>query len=308
VNTLSHFRHKKKIAAHPGERGVKSNKQGKSGEDITISVPVGTIVTAIVEGSGERRVIDLKQSGQTVIVASGGRGGRGNARYATPVQQRPTKSTPGTPGETVTAFLELKLLDDIGLVGLPNAGKSTLLTLLTSATPRIGSYPFTTLEPNLGVAHVSGQEIVLADLPGLIEGASTGKGLGDQFLKHIQRTAALYHLVSLDPADGEPWSSYTTIREELARFDPALANKPYVVLLTKVDIVDPSRVREIAEMFSNEKIEALTVNILSEEDRYKILTRALALKTDYAQVDEYEESEPEIPTYTLENLPHKFKT
>lgn len=306
INTLSHFRQKKKYLASAGERGGKSNKHGKSGPDLTIKIPVGTIVKAEQE-DGQEQIYDLSQPGQIVMVAKGGNGGKGNARFATSTQRRPTKSTPGQAGQLITANLELKLLADIGLVGLPNAGKSTLLANLTSANPKIGSYPFTTLEPNLGVAHYHDKEIIFADIPGLIEGASQGKGLGDQFLRHVERTKAIFHLISLDPDEGDPWARYQVIQNELKAFNPALAEKHTVTLLTKADMVDEESIQQTASMFSSKGIEVISVNILSEIDRQKILKEALAIADDHRQKKSEGSENEEVTTYRLADLPQKFR-
>jgi GTP-binding protein len=304
LNTLAQFRQKKKFVAQPGQKGSKSNKHGKSGEDLTIKVPVGTI--ANVQEAGETEVIDLKEEGQVVRVAVGGQGGKGNARFATSTQRRPTKSTPGQPGQAVVLNLELKLLADIGFVGLPNAGKSTLLARLTDANPKIGNYPFTTTEPNLGVTVYQGQEIVFADIPGLIEGASLGKGLGDQFLKHIVRTKALFQLVSLDPLDEDPWHSYQTVQKELDEFNPELSRKVTTVLLTKADTLDAGKISEIKKKFSSIEIEVIIVNILSEVDIRLILNRSLAVLSNQPKSSKKEADQKEVNVYTLDDLPRRF--
>jgi GTP-binding protein len=303
-NTLYHLRYKKKFAAPVGERGSKSNQHGKSGQDITIKVPVGTIIAGHISGAEQR--IDLHTDGQTVLIAKGGNGGKGNARFANSTQQRPTKSTPGKPGEALVASLELKLLADIGLVGLPNAGKSTLLADLTTANPKIGSYPFTTLEPNLGVAHYYDREVVIADIPGLIDGASTGKGLGDQFLRHIERTKLLFHVLSLDPNEGDMWQRYVVIEKELSSFNIELSQKSTMVLLTKVDLVDTQTVEQAIKLFSRKGIRVIERDILSEENALEILKQALAIIDTEKQNAPKEEIAEIVPTYTLQTLPQRF--
>lgn len=303
LNTLSQFRFKKKYGAEPGTRGQNANKRGKDGQDITILVPVGTIVRW-VDGEFTGKVVDLAVNGQSLLAAAGGKGGKGNARFATSTQQRPTKSTPGLPGAEATLQLELKLLADIGIVGLPNAGKSTLLSQITTADPKIGNYPFTTLHPNLGIGQIHGQDIVFADIPGLISGASEGKGLGDQFLRHIERTKSLFHLVSLDPNDGDPWQNYTTVLHELGQFKPSLVDKDTIVLLTKVDIVTEKEVEQAVNEFSKHGIKVIPVNIFSDNDRKKILTLAKE-RVDLFQPDLAPPTES-VRTYTLKDLPRRF--
>jgi GTP-binding protein len=302
INTLYHFRFQKKFPAPSGERGGKSNKHGKSGQDMTIKVPIGTLVVA-TRSDGTVKKYDLQHKGHSILVAKGGKGGKGNARFATSTQQRPTKSTPGQPGEVLMAQMELKLLADIGLVGLPNAGKSTLLAELTTARPKIGSYPFTTLEPNLGVARYYDREVVLADIPGLIEGASAGKGLGDQFLKHIERTKVLFHVLSLDPQDGDIVDRFEIIQNELKAFNPELADKHTIMLLTKADLVDTDFVNQAKDKFSNMGMEVIVSNILSEENAQTILSQALAIIDKSKQLTEVEPSGPALVTYTIDNLP-----
>lgn len=303
VSTLYDFRFKKKFQAPNGERGSKSNQHGKSGEDITIKVPVGTLINS---ESGLRKHFDLESAGQTVLVAPGGKGGRGNARFATSTQRRPTKSTPGEPGEHLQLKLELKLLADIGLVGLPNAGKSTLLADLTSAKPKIGNYPFTTLHPNLGVAHFHGREIVIADIPGLIEGASQGKGLGDQFLRHVERTKVLLHVISLDPQEGDVWPRFQTIEQELKAFNVSLTTKPTLIILSKTDLVDKDTVQQSVELFSKKGYEVIASDLLSEESTQYILQQAIAVIDSQKQNSSISKEEDAVPTYTLENMPQRF--
>lgn len=305
ISTLAHFRYQKKLAATPGERGSGSNKHGKNGHDITILVPVGTLIKARYD-DGTVKDLDLQQVGETICIAKGGRGGKGNARFATSTQRRPTKSTPGQPGQHLEAEVELKLLADIGLVGLPNAGKSTLLAQLTNANPKIGSYPFTTLEPNLGVASYKGQEMVFADIPGLIEGASQGKGLGDQFLKHVERSKALFHLISLDPSEGDLWQRYQTIKQELENYNTSISQKDTTVLLTKSDLVDQDVVDQAVAEFSKKGIKVIVVNNMSEIDKQTLLKNALAVISKNQQKAPIEPTKPLVPTYTIDDLPGSF--
>lgn len=234
LHTLLDLRYKKHYAARRGEHGRGKDQSGKRGRDLLIPVPVGTLVREV---EGEHVLADLTVPGQEIVVARGGRGGRGNRHFATPTRQAPTFAEPGTPGEERALTLELKLLADVGLVGLPNAGKSTLLAAISAARPKIASYPFTTLEPALGVVTwAEGQSFVAADIPGLIEGAHEGKGLGFQFLRHIERTAFLLHLVDVSDAAGHhPVEDLESVRRELALKHPDLVAKPFVVVAAKLD-------------------------------------------------------------------------
>ena len=236
LNTLLTFRHRREFNADAGKPGAAKDMRGKSAEALVIEVPLGTMVRDAATGE---LLGDLTQPEQTLRVARGGRGGRGNARFANASHQVPHVAEKGVPGEERMLRLELKLIADVGLVGVPNAGKSTLLASVTAATPKIAPYPFTTLQPNLGVAEVGdistdGRTLVLADIPGLIEGAHLGLGLGFEFLRHIQRTRVLIHL--LDGAGADPLADFSQINTELALFDENLANKPQVVVLNKMDL------------------------------------------------------------------------
>ena len=231
LNTLIDFRYKPELKAEPGKPGGKRNKRGKSGEPLIVKVPMGTIVRQ----NGEI-IADLTENGQEVVVAKGGDGGFGNAHFKSSVRQTPRVAEKGEPGETFEATLELKLLADVGLVGFPNAGKSTFLSVVSNARPEIADYPFTTITPNLGVADIDDSSLLIADIPGLIEGASEGKGLGDAFLRHVERTAVLLHLIDVYTDDaGE---AYKAIRHELSRYSNDLAIRPEIVALTKIEGVD----------------------------------------------------------------------
>jgi GTP-binding protein len=234
VSTLLDLRYQRHYAAQSGERGLKSNQHGANGTNVVIHVPVGTLVK--VEETGET-LVDLITDGQTAVVAQGGKGGKGNARYATSTNRAPREFEPGTPGEEHWLTLELKLLADVGLVGFPNAGKSTLISAISSAHPEIGNYPFTTLRPHLGVVEwTEDSSFVVADIPGLIEGAHEGKGLGIQFLKHIQRTALLLYLVDITEwIEEDPIATFETLRNELQAFDPTLLERPFAIAATKID-------------------------------------------------------------------------
>jgi len=232
LNTLIAFRHKARYRAEDGKNGAKQNMTGRSAEDLVIPVPPGTIV---YDASSRAVLGDLVESGQCLVVAQGGRGGRGNTHFVNSVHQVPRIAERGEPGQEATLRLELKLIADVGIVGVPNAGKSTLLAAVTRAKPKIAPYPFTTIEPNLGVAELDEDtSLVLADIPGLIEGAHLGIGLGHDFLRHIQRTRVLIHL--LDGLAEDPLLDFAQINTELALFDPDLARKPQIVAMTKMDL------------------------------------------------------------------------
>jgi GTP-binding protein len=245
-NTLIDFRYHPEFKARRGGHGQGSNRTGESAEDLEIAVPVGTLVYEKDPETSELRLVaDLAAEGQRVLVARGGRGGRGNARFASPTNRAPRRTEPGQPGEEKLLRLQLKLLADVGLVGYPNAGKSTLISRISAARPKIADYPFTTLVPNLGVVRLSGDRtFVAADVPGLIRGAHEGRGLGHRFLRHIERTKVLVHLVDVSSASGrDPVQDFEVITEELGRFGAEVAGKPQIVAANKIDAVDdPGRI------------------------------------------------------------------
>ncbi|HXE76537.1 MAG TPA: GTPase ObgE [Candidatus Xenobia bacterium] len=233
LNTLLPFRYNREFKAERGRHGEGSNCHGATGEDRIIRVPVGTVV--FDEESGEK-LFDFDAPGERFVAAKGGKGGRGNARFASSTNRAPRRSEPGTPGEERRLRLELKLLADVGLVGFPNAGKSTLLSKLSAAHPKIADYPFSTVEPCLGVVAAGEEEsFVMADIPGLIEGAHQGQGLGTRFLKHIERTRLLVHLIDVSDTGREPAEDFRVVRNELAQFSAALLEKPLVVVANKTD-------------------------------------------------------------------------
>lgn len=247
-STLLKFRFNPEHKAERGRHGEGSNKTGADGRSIEIEVPVGTIVYD--DDTGER-LYDFTRDGERFTVARGGKGGRGNARFATATHQAPTEHEPGRPGEEKRLRLELKLLADVGLVGFPNAGKSTLISRISAARPKIADYPFTTLEPHLGVVQMENYgSFVVADIPGLIEGAHEGHGLGTQFLRHIERTRLLAHLVDVSDASGrEPVADFETVMRELASFSEDLAHKPTMVVASKMDAAqDPLRVASLRDL------------------------------------------------------------
>ncbi|MBL0926777.1 MAG: GTPase ObgE [Phycisphaerales bacterium] len=240
TNTLLDFRHKRFWKAQNAEPGRGKCQSGADSADVVIPMPPGTMI--FDDATGEM-LADL-EPGQRVIVARGGKGGLGNDRFKGPLNQVPQQATPGEPGQERTLRLELKLIADIGIVGLPNAGKSTLLAAVTKAHPKIADYPFTTLSPQLGIAELDdapgGRRLVLADIPGLIEGAASGVGLGHDFLRHIERTRVLIHLLDADPPDGgDPANAYRVVRNELFRYAPALAEKTEIIALNKTDLLGP---------------------------------------------------------------------
>lgn len=244
-NTLIDFRYAQHFRARPGEHGQGRNKSGKNGEDCIIKIPVGTVILA---EDKETELYDCTQSGVRFTLLRGGDGGKGNAHYKSATNQAPRKSTPGFPGEEMAIWLRLKLIADVGLLGLPNAGKSTFLSVVSNAKPKIADYPFTTLHPNLGVVRVGhDREFVIADIPGLIEGASDGQGLGTRFLGHVERTSALLHLV--DCTQDNPHEAYTTIRNELHKYDKDLATRTEIIALTKADSLGHDLAEHVREEF-----------------------------------------------------------
>jgi GTP-binding protein len=272
-NTLLHFRFNPEHTAERGRHGEGSNRTGREGASIDVPVPVGTIVYD--DETGEV-LHDFTRSGERFVVARGGRGGRGNQHFATPTHQAPTEHEPGRPGEEKRLRLELKLLADVGLVGFPNAGKSTLISRISAARPKIADYPFTTLEPNLGVVSVGDETFVVADIPGLIEGAHLGHGLGVQFLKHIERTRLLVHLVDVSGATGrDPVDDFRIVMEELAGFSPDLLRKPMFVVASKVDVAqDPSPIEALRALATEKYLPFYKISSVTgegiEELKYKI--------------------------------------
>lgn len=234
LSTLMDFRYHVHYKAKRGEHGQGSNKIGRGAEDMTIKVPPGTVVR---DAESDEVIADMIEDGHTFIAAKGGRGGRGNARFTSSIHHTPDFAEKGEPGEEKWIVLELKLLADVGLVGLPNAGKSTLLSRITAARPKIADYPFTTLSPNLGVVDLGfGHSFVVADIPGLIEGASEGQGLGHEFLKHVERTRLLVHVVDMSGLEMDPMEAFTVINRELGQYNERLSDKPQIVAANKLDL------------------------------------------------------------------------
>ena len=255
INALSPYASKKEVKAENGKDGRGQFIDGRDGEDLLLKVPTGTRITNLETGF----VQEIKAAGERILVAGGGRGGRGNFKFRSSTNTSPKESEEGTTGDTATYRMELLLIADIGLVGLPNAGKSSLLNELTAARSKVGSYAFTTLEPSLG----SYYGLIIADIPGLIEGASSGKGLGTKFLKHIERTRMLFHLVSAESDD--PVRDYTTVRAELETYGKALATKEERVLLTKIDAIPMEDVAKKVAAFKKRGIEVLPISIVDEK-------------------------------------------
>ncbi len=271
LNTLLYLRKHPHWKADKGANGEGKNKHGKNGADILVPVPRGTVVRDADTGE---LIADLVKANDQVIVARGGRGGRGNSAFASSTNQAPKWAEKGEPGEERTLLLELKLLADVGIIGLPNAGKSTFLASITAAKPKIADYPFTTLTPNLGVAIIDNREVVLADIPGLIEGAHKGVGLGDRFLRHIERTRVLIHL--LDGALDDPLAAFDTINREIAEYNPRLAAKPQVIALNKIDLPNAqARWAQVQKSLAKRKIEAYAISAATGQGVRDLLRAAV---------------------------------
>ena len=266
-NTLVHFRFNPDYKAQRGGNGAGALRTGRGGRDLEIPVPVGTLVFKVDPETGEKQqAADLTVVGQRVLLAQGGRGGLGNAHFATSTNRAPRKVQPGEPGQEFDLHLKLKLLADVGLVGYPNAGKSTLISVISAAKPKIAAYPFTTLTPNLGVVALSGdRDFVVADVPGLIEGAHEGHGLGHQFLRHIERTKVIIHLVDVSSASGrDAVEDFDTIRKELELYNPGLLKKPHLVAANKIDAVDdPKRITALEKRAKKLKLKFFQISAVA---------------------------------------------
>lgn len=278
ISDLQTFRYKKKWSAEDGIKGAHNNLFGRNGEDLIIEVPLGSRITNIVT----QETMDITKPNEKVLVAIGGKGGRGNNEFKSAQNQTPTYKEFGEKGEEKEFKIELLLIAEIGLIGLPNAGKSSLLESLTNASPKVGAYPFTTLEPNLGVM----DNIILADIPGLIEGASQGKGLGTKFLKHIKRTKFLLHCI--ESVNENPLETYNTVRKEFEEYGSEISEKPEIVLITKSDLVSPEKLEEIKEKLKSIKKEILHVSIYNFEELKELeksLKKFLAKHTTVTQIN-----------------------
>jgi GTPase len=280
LDTLLEFAFKTHFFAEPGENGTRKKCHGRDGVDLKVRLPLGCLV---FDAESDELLVDIREPGQEFLVAQGGRGGRGNDRFKTATHQAPTECEQGGELEERRLRFELKLIADVGLIGLPNAGKSTLLKAISRANPKVAAYPFTTLTPQLGLAELSGERrLVVADIPGLIEGASEGAGLGHGFLKHIERTSVLVHLVDLAPADGsDPIVNYRTIRKELAAFSSELAHKPEIVAFNKLDLVETSErdalLRRLRSRLRLTKDECVPISGATGEGRHELLERCWIL-------------------------------
>jgi GTP-binding protein len=276
ISSLAYFRFHPILKARNGAPGEGANRQGKRGTDVNLGVPVGTVIK---EKDGDVALADLARHGESYVAARGGKGGRGNASFATSTHQTPREWQPGRPGEEKELFLELKLIADVGLVGFPNAGKSTLISRISAARPLIADYPFTTLTPNLGVVDIGEyRSFVVADIPGLIEGAHLGQGLGIRFLRHIERTKVLIHVVDVSPYSGrDPLEDFRVLMKELAAFSPEVAARPQVIAANKVDLLgaDRSRLLRLRRMAARRKIRVFAVSALKREG-LKPLVEAVA--------------------------------
>jgi len=300
LNTLSAFRQNEKFSADPGKNGGGSEMTGRGGKDLIIYVPPGTVIYDAETGA---LLGDLTTAGQQLQVCKGGRGGLGNQHYATSRNQAPRMAERGEPHEEKLLRLELKLIADIGIIGLPNAGKSTLLAALTNAKPKIGDYPFTTLEPNLGVAKIDDDvTVVMADIPGLIEGAAEGAGLGHDFLRHIQRTRVLIHMI--DGLSEDPLADFSQINNELSLFDTKLGTKPQIVALNKIDQPDvQERLKKIKASFKKQKVELMEVSAMARTNTRDILLAAHRKLADIPP----EEVDDTLPVYKPEVDPNLFE-
>jgi GTP-binding protein len=271
--TLMDHRYKRHYAAENGAAGGSAQKTGHDGASLEIPVPPGTLVTDAATGAV---LADLAQAGDRCVVATGGRGGRGNLFFTTSTRQAPRHAQTGDPGDSVTLNLSLRLVADIGLVGLPNAGKSTFIRAVSRSQAKVAAYPFTTLVPNLGVARLDDREYVIADIPGLVAGAHEGHGLGDRFLKHLERTRALVHLLSLSPDAADPLEAYETIQTELRAHSAELASRPQVVVLNKIDLLDDAYEIELwREAFAARGVEVMAASGLAGDGVIDVLRRVV---------------------------------
>jgi len=277
VTTLLDHRYRRFYRAENGHRGGAQRSSGRQGEEVVIPVPTGTIIADAATGEV---LADLLEDGQRLVVARGGIGGQGNVHFQTATRQTPRHAQEGLPGEERTLSLSLKLVADVGLVGLPNAGKSTFIRAVTNSHARVGAYPFTTLVPNLGVYRLGDRDVVVADIPGLVEGAHTGQGLGDRFLKHVERTRVLVHLLSLSVDGMDPLRAYDIVNGELSEWSRELASRPQIVLLNKIDLLEDREELSLwrAE-FAARGVEVMTASGLTGENVHAVMQRAVALVT-----------------------------
>ena len=272
LNTLIDYRYQQHHKAQRGENGAGQNRTGKGGNDLILKVPLGT---QVFEEDNKTLIYDFNKKGEEFVAAIGGKGGLGNTRFKSSTNRAPRKFTKGTIGEEFTIWLQLKTIADIGIIGLPNAGKSSLLSVITNANPKIANYRFTTLNPNLGVASYDDKEITIADIPGLVEGAHEGVGLGIQFLKHIERCKSLLHLIDITNLDLN--ESYEQVKNELKNYSSKLLEKKELVVLNKIDLIDEDTVKDVIDHFSKDKnCEVMTMTTLDKESVSKIKAKLLS--------------------------------
>ncbi|NUL83000.1 MAG: GTPase ObgE [Armatimonadetes bacterium] len=304
LSTLLDFRYRNRIKADDGGNGEGSHRQGKRGKDILLKAPLGTMVFDDETG---RRIGDLIEEGQKIIIGRGGRGGRGNASFATSTRQTPKFAEKGAPGEKRRIRLELKLMADVGVIGMPNAGKSSLISKVSAAKPKIGDYPFTTLAPNLGVVRYGDFSFVMADMPGLIEGAHEGVGLGHRFLRHAQRARVLLHLLDASFLSGrDPLDDFKTIQQELAQFDPELLSRPMIVGLNKIDVAQElDKLSELEQTIQQQGFETVRLSALTGEGTEPLVARLAELVSNLPPpVFEPEEEivDADEPPWTVETV------
>lgn len=308
LHTLMDFRYNRHFKATEGDKGMSKGMHGRGAEDLIVPVPPGTVIR---DEDTNEVIADLTEEGQQVIVAKGGRGGRGNTRFASSRNPAPSIAENGEPGAERNITLELKLLADVGLLGFPSAGKSTLLSVVSAAKPKIGAYPFTTITPNIGVVALEdGRSFVLGDMPGIIEGAAEGVGLGLQFLRHIERTKVLIHLIDMSGMEGrEPIEDYHTIVTELEKHDPELTRKPQIIVANKMDMPDSTEnLEEFKKQLDEvgEDYELFEISALRQEGLKNVLYRAIDLLENYEEEEEVIEVDTHV-TYTLEDEEAPFE-
>jgi GTP-binding protein len=299
-NTLSKYRTQRLLVAEDGEMGGENEKNGRHGKEITVPVPPGTQVW-----EGDTLIVDLLDEGQQAVIAKGGRGGFGNAHFTSSVRQAPRMAELGEPGEARNLRLELKMVADVGLIGLPNAGKSTLLSVISNAKPEIANYPFTTLIPNLGVVEQDDFAFLAADIPGLIEGASLGKGLGDEFLRHVERTAVLLHLIDCQTDD--LMGNYEVIRHELASYVVDLSDRPQLVVLSKAEALLPEQVDEQAELLRAQGHEVFIISAQAHQGLVPLLRRTVQLVKVAREAQALAAAEHELPVIDMSALPDAWR-
>ena len=272
LNTLIDFRYQQHHKAKRGDNGSGQNRTGKSGDDLILNVPLGT---QVFEEDNKTLIYDFEKVGDEFVVAKGGKGGLGNTRFKSSTNRAPRKFTKGTSGEEFTICLQLKTIADIGIIGLPNAGKSSLLAAITNANPKIANYQFTTLNPNLGVASYDNKEITLADIPGLIEGAHKGTGLGIQFLKHVERCKSLLHMIDITNEDIK--KSYKQVKTELKNYSSKLSKKKEIIVLNKIDLISKNKLKQIVDNFSkNTKSEIITLSTFKKNSISKVKAKLIS--------------------------------